>query len=71
MEREKFCGELETYVIEVGFENIPDPEKKRYFEQISTSFKLPDQEVDDLRAIARELMTESSTFQSLVDALNE
>jgi len=71
VEREKFCGELETYVIEVGFENIPDPERRRYFEQISTSFKLPDQEVDDLRVIARELITESPTFQSLVDALNE
>ena len=54
----------------VEFDDIEDPERQRYFEQISTSFTLPDQEVDDLRAVARELMLGSPVYQALVNELN-
>ena len=58
---------IELYRIYVGFDQIQDPVRQRYFQSLATSFNLPRQQVDDLRAIGKELLEQSPAFKRLVD----
>ncbi len=61
---------LRFYPIYVGFDRIADSEKRRYFQNIDTSFHLPDKQVTDLRNIAKTLLEDSDEFQELKTLLN-
>ncbi|MDT8287750.1 MAG: patatin-like phospholipase family protein [Elusimicrobiales bacterium] len=56
---------VQLYNIYIGFERIADAERRSYFQHMATSFHLPAQQVDDLRAIAGTLLDESEEFQRL------
>ncbi|HCY84245.1 MAG TPA: patatin [Desulfobacteraceae bacterium] len=62
--------EIRFYPIYVGFDRITPPEKRSYFQNMATSFHLKDQEVTDLRRIARKLLEESEGFNALKADLN-
>ena len=53
----------------MSFSEITDPEERRYFENLTTSFVLPAEAVDKLRDVAGRLLRASAQYQRLVDAL--
>jgi hypothetical protein len=60
---------VDLYNIYIGFDRIKDPKRRKYFQDLPTTFKLDKEQVDDLRAVAVELLDESKDFQKLVSDL--
>jgi NTE family protein len=61
--------DIEGHLIEVSFDNIRDPERRDRLKNLPTSFSLSDEQVDDLRAAARELLDQSPNFRRLRQVL--
>jgi NTE family protein len=53
-------------VVDVSFDAIKDPAERARFMNLPTSFVLPPQEVDGLRAVAGVLMRQSADYESVV-----
>lgn len=62
-------GAHSLHVVRVGFSRIPDPEERRFFDNIPTNFHLPDATVDRLRALSRRQVRASPDFSSLVQGV--
>ena len=62
--------EVNTYFIELKFEDIPDSNARHIFNNMATSFSLPDDKVDLLYKAGRELLKDSKEFQRLLQNLN-
>ncbi len=60
------CGDIQFYVVEVKFDALRDEAERWYFKRLSTSFKLEPEEVDNLRAAAGRILSESREFQRLL-----
>lgn len=60
---------VEFYAIEVSFDGLADPEERRYFETLPTSFSLPEEVVDRLTDVGGRLLRESTEFQELIEGL--
>ena len=70
---EKFASqgkEVNTYFIELKFEDIPDTEMRTIFNNMATSLSLPDEQVDLLYESGRRLLRNSKEFQRLLQNLN-
>ena len=65
-EAEASIPKVDVHVMEVTFDRITDPERRRQFQGLPTSFVLPEEEVDGLREIAGELMRQSPEYQELL-----
>jgi NTE family protein len=59
---------VDVHVLEVSFDRIVDPERRRQFQDLPTSFVLPDEDVDRLRAVAGELMRQSPAYRALLES---
>jgi NTE family protein len=57
---------LAVHAFDVSFDNFADPKQRAYLMNLPTSFVLPPEEVDRLRAAAGQLLRESQDFQSLL-----
>ncbi|MCV2356060.1 patatin-like phospholipase family protein [Paucibacter sp. B2R-40] len=57
---------VEFYAIDINFDQISDPEEKRYFRNLPTSFVLSAEQVDRLREMAGRLLRQSPDFQRLL-----
>ncbi|MEJ8811507.1 patatin-like phospholipase family protein [Variovorax ureilyticus] len=57
--------------IDVSFESITDPEERRYFMNLPTSFVLPEEAVDRLRELGGRLLRESPAFRRLERDVSE
>lgn len=57
--------------IDVSFDAIADPVERRYFMELPTSFVLPDEAVDRLRAQAGKLLRESAAFRKLQQQIRD
>jgi NTE family protein len=57
--------------IDVSFDAIADPDEQRYFMDLPTSFVLPAEAVDRLRAAGGRLLRESRAFRALLGQINE
>jgi hypothetical protein len=55
--------DAEIYVIDVSFKALQDKSERNYLNQLPTSFHLPDEAVDRLRAAARILILNSPDLQ--------
>jgi NTE family protein len=55
--------------IDVSFDALTDAEERRYFMNLPTSFSLPDEAVDRLRALGGRLLKESKKTQELLRAI--
>ena len=55
--------------IDVSFEAIQDPEERRYFMNLPTSFVLTDEQVDRLRELAGRLLRESPAYRNMLESL--
>lgn len=54
------------YLVETGFRDIQQPERRRFFNQVPTSFALSEEQVDRLIAAGREMLRENPEFQRLL-----
>ena len=58
------------YFILLSFEDIQDPERLEYFNQIPTSFHLDDEQVDRLIEAGGELLRNNPEFRRLLSDLD-
>ena len=65
-EAEAAVPALSFDAIDVSFDAITDPQERRYFMELPTSFVLPAEAVDKLRAVGGRLLRESRGFQTLL-----
>lgn len=61
---------VELYPIQVAFEYLTPRAERDWFRNLPTSFELPRETVDKLRAAARRLLAEDPQFQNLMQALH-
>ncbi|HAB18160.1 MAG TPA: patatin-like phospholipase family protein [Verrucomicrobiota bacterium] len=59
-------GSLQFFPITLSFDNLPDPEERRYFLNVPTSFFLSNEAVDRLREVGGRLLRDSPQFQALL-----
>lgn len=57
---------LAVHTLDVSFENLPDPKEREYLQNLPTSFVLPADDVDRLRAAAGQLLRQSPDFQAFL-----
>lgn len=57
--------DAEIYAIDVSFQQLKDKNEQRYLNKLPTSFHLPSEAVDRLRAAAGKIILESPEFQRL------
>ncbi len=60
---------FDFYLVEVTFDAIKDPAKRNFFRGIPTSYALPAETVDQLRALGPSLIEESDGYQRLLHDL--
>jgi len=68
-EAESRFPEIEMLVFDVSFDAIRDADNRTYFQNLPTSFVLPDEAVDRLREVAGELMRQSPLYQEILDQI--
>jgi NTE family protein len=56
--------------IDISFDSIEDPAERRYFMELPTSFRLPDEAVDRLRELAGRLLRTDPRFKLLIQPRN-
>jgi NTE family protein len=61
---------MQTFLLDISFENFPDGRDRRYFKGIPTSFKLSDRQVDELIWAGRELLLDSPDYKRLVKSVD-
>lgn len=54
---------VESYFVGIDFKNVQQAERKRFLNQIPTSFSLKEEQVDELIAVGRELLLSNQEFQ--------
>ena len=64
-----FPTELRLHVIELNFEQFSDPEERRFFLSLPTTFSLTDHQVDCLIAAGRRLLRTSQEYRDLLGEL--
>ncbi len=60
------CDDFKIYLVEVDFDELADRKRRQAMKHLPTSFSLPVEVVDDLRAAAREIMTSSETLEAFM-----
>lgn len=68
-EAEARFPELEMILFDVSFNAIEDDEERAYFQQLPTSFTLPDEAVDRLRQVAGKLLRQSPRYQEVLERI--
>ena len=63
--------EVNIFLIYLDFDDIVSADKRRYFNNMSTSLSLPNDEVDSLIAAGHELLQDSPEFQAFVEAISQ
>ena len=61
---------INIFAVDVSFEALIDKQERAYLMDLPTSFVLPAESVDRLRAAAGTILRESPDFQNLVKAMN-
>jgi NTE family protein len=62
---------VEFSVVDVSFEAVADPREREYLQNLPTSFALPDEAVDRLRAAAAKVLRDSPAFREFVARLSQ
>jgi len=60
------CADIQFYLVEVDFDAVPDKSERSHLMGLPTSFNLPPESVDRLRAAAHQVLTHSPEFQRLL-----
>ena len=67
-EAEAAVPRIDLHVMEVSFDRIADPARRRDFQDLPTSFVLPEEDVDELRRVAGELMRQSPEYKAILQS---
>ncbi len=62
---------VEPYFIKIGFHDIKQAERRIYFNDIPTSFRLTDEQVESLITAGRELLRNNPEFQRLLASTSD
>ena len=62
--------QIEFFQVEVAFEYIEPANERRWFKNLPTSFELPRETVDKLRAVGRRILGEDPQFKKLLEELH-
>jgi NTE family protein len=62
---------IEFYPIVLSFDNVPSSEDRAYFNELPTTFSLPEETVDRLRAVGRTLLQSNHQFQAFQRSLQD
>lgn len=65
-EAEARVPRMEVHVMAVSFDRIADPQRRAEFTDLPTSFVLPEEDVDNLRSVAGEIMRASPEYRALL-----
>jgi NTE family protein len=65
------CADIQFYLVEVDFDAVPDQSERSYLRGLPTSFNLPLEAVDRVRAAAHQILAHSPEFQRLLQDLKE
>lgn len=60
---------IEFFSVQVAFEYIGDSDERAWFKNLPTSFELPRETIDRLRAVGRKLLSEDPQFNKLMKEL--
>ena len=60
---------IDFYPVQVAFEYLASPEERAWFKGLPTTFELPPETVDRLRAVGRRLLFEDPKFRKLLEDL--
>ncbi len=60
------CDDLNAHFVEIALTRHPDPAEREYLTSLPTSFHLERDQVDRVRAAARDLLDQSPAFQALL-----
>jgi NTE family protein len=60
-------GQVGVFAIDVSFEALTDPAERDYFMNLPTTFALPPEAIDQLRAVAGRLLRDSPDYQQLLE----
>ena len=60
---------VDFYPVQVSFDYITSPKERAWFKRLPTTFELPPDTVDKLRAVGRQLLREDPQFQLLLKHL--
>jgi NTE family protein len=60
---------VELYPVQVAFEYLAPADERAWFKNLPTTFELPRESIDKLRAVGRRLLNEDPEFQRLMKAL--
>jgi predicted acylesterase/phospholipase RssA len=61
--------QVEVFPVQVAFEYLGSAEERTWFKNLPTTFELPRETIDRLRAVGRKLLNEDPEFQKLMSAL--
>ncbi len=65
------CADIKFYLIEVDFDSLKNSSERSYLRTLPTSFHLPPEAVDRLRAAGRHLLKESPELKRLLLDVNK
>lgn len=60
---------VKVHFAALTFDQISDEDERKYFNAVPTALSLPSHQVDEVRALARRLLSQSREFRSYLDAL--
>lgn len=63
--------QIEFFPIEVAFEYIQSEEERNWFKNLPTTFELPRETIDRVRAAGRQILNEDKEYQRLVKQLKD
>lgn len=61
------CYDIDHFLIEVSFDQIPDEARREHFKHLPTSFRLPAESVDELRRAAADILEHSADFKKMLE----
>ncbi|MBI4914095.1 MAG: patatin-like phospholipase family protein [Acidobacteria bacterium] len=67
----RLASEVEPFVVNIDFAAIKDPERRRYFLGLPTSFKLSREQVEKLISVGGELLAADPEFQELMGQIGK
>jgi NTE family protein len=65
-EAEASVPKVTLHVLDLSFDEIPDPKERASFMNLPTTFVLPAEDIDRLREVAGRLMRQSAEYESVV-----
>jgi hypothetical protein len=60
---------VDFYPVVIAFDSLADPQQRVFFKNLPTTFSLPPETVERLRAVGRNLLKESAEFKKLLSEL--